>query len=95
MLSQQFHDPASKEIHEKRMFDLWMGKGPALSYFQELEMEAKKANRRGDDQARGLMVKAVRLGVPNSYTNAIASLEQHIPITYNDWKRRVCVMYEE
>ncbi|SJL18642.1 uncharacterized protein ARMOST_22239 [Armillaria ostoyae] len=95
MLAQNFHDPASEELHEKRMFDLRMGKGPAISYFQELEMEAKKANRRGETDARGLMVKAVRLGVPDSYTNAIANSGQHVPITYNDWKRRVCIMYEE
>ncbi|SJK98948.1 uncharacterized protein ARMOST_02226 [Armillaria ostoyae] len=95
LLAQNFHDPASEELHEKRMFDLRMGKGPAISYFQELEMEAKKANRRGETDARGLMVKAVRIGVPDSYTNAIANSGQHIPITYNDWKRRVCIMYEE
>ncbi|SJL13786.1 uncharacterized protein ARMOST_17234 [Armillaria ostoyae] len=85
----------SEELHEKRMFDLRMGKGPAISYFQELEVEAKKANRRGETDVRGLMVKAVRLGVPDSYTNAITNSGQHIPITYNDWKRRICVMYEE
>ncbi|SJL03643.1 uncharacterized protein ARMOST_07000 [Armillaria ostoyae] len=95
LLAQQFHDPASEELHEKQMFNLRMGKGTALAYFQELEMEAKKANRRGDDQARGLMVKAVQLGVPDSYTNAIASSGQHIPITYNNWKRCICVIYEE
>ncbi|SJL04343.1 uncharacterized protein ARMOST_07709 [Armillaria ostoyae] len=90
-----FHDPASEELHEKRMFDLRIGKGPAISYFQELEVEAKKANRHGETDARGLMVKAVRLGVPDSYTNTIANSGQHIPVTYNDWKRRICVMYEE
>ncbi|SJL18324.1 uncharacterized protein ARMOST_21910 [Armillaria ostoyae] len=95
LLAQNFHDPASKELHEKRMFNLRMGKGPAISYFQELEVEAKKANRRGETDARGLMVKAVRLGVPDSYTNAIANSGQHIPVTYNDWKRRICIMYEE
>ncbi|SJL11306.1 uncharacterized protein ARMOST_14709 [Armillaria ostoyae] len=95
LLAQNFHDPTSEELHEKRMFDLRMGKGPALLYFQELEMEAKKANRRSDVDPRGLMVKAVRLGVPDSYTNAIANSGQHIPLTYNDWKQRICVMYEE
>ncbi|SJL06853.1 uncharacterized protein ARMOST_10195 [Armillaria ostoyae] len=95
MLAQNFHDPASEELHEKRMFDLRMGKGPAITYFQELEMEAKKANRRGETDARGLMVKAVRLGVPDSYTNAVANSGQHVPVTYNDWKRRICIMYEE
>ncbi|SJK98935.1 uncharacterized protein ARMOST_02213 [Armillaria ostoyae] len=95
LLAQNFHDPASEELHEKCMFDLRMGKGPAITYFQELEMEAKKANRRGETDARGLMVKAVRLGVPDSYTNAIANSGQHVPVTYNDWKRRICIMYEE
>ncbi|SJL06244.1 uncharacterized protein ARMOST_09580 [Armillaria ostoyae] len=95
LLAQQFHDPASEELHEKRMFDLRMGKGSAIAYFQELEMEAKKANRRSETDTRGLMVKAVRLGVPDSYTNAIANSGQHIPIVYNDWKRRICIMYEE
>ncbi|SJL17461.1 uncharacterized protein ARMOST_21012 [Armillaria ostoyae] len=95
LLAQNFHDPASEELHEKRMFDLCMGKGPAITYFQELEMEAKKANRRGETDARGLMVKAVRLGVPDSYTNAVANSGQHVPVTYNDWKRRICIMYEE
>ncbi|SJL15225.1 uncharacterized protein ARMOST_18711 [Armillaria ostoyae] len=95
LLAQNFHDPASEELHEKRMFDLRMGKGSAIAYFQELEMEAKKANRRGETDARGLMVKAVRLGVPDSYTNAVTNSGQHIPITYNDWKRRICIMYKE
>ncbi|SJL15524.1 uncharacterized protein ARMOST_19024 [Armillaria ostoyae] len=95
LLALNFHDPASEEMHEKKMFDLRMGKGSALAYFQELEMEAKKANRRGETDARGLMVKAVRLGVPDSYTNAVANSGQHIPVTYNDWKRRICIMYEE
>ncbi|SJL10435.1 uncharacterized protein ARMOST_13821 [Armillaria ostoyae] len=95
LLALNFHDPASEEMHEKKMFDLRMGKGSALAYFQELEVEAKKANRRGETDARGLMVKAVRLGVPDSYTNAIANSGQHIPVTYNDWKRRICIMYEE
>ncbi|SJL07076.1 uncharacterized protein ARMOST_10419 [Armillaria ostoyae] len=95
LLAQNFHNPASEELHEKRMFDLRMGKGSTIAYFQELEMEAKKANRRGETDARGLMVKAVRLGVPDSYTNAIANSGQHIPVIYNDWKRRVCIMYEE
>ncbi|SJK96774.1 uncharacterized protein ARMOST_00020 [Armillaria ostoyae] len=95
LLATNFHDPASKEIHEKWMFDLRMGKGSTIAYFQELEREAKKSNRREDVDARGLMVKAVRLGVPDSYTNAIANSGQHIPVTYNDWKRRICIMYEE
>ncbi|SJL16886.1 uncharacterized protein ARMOST_20416 [Armillaria ostoyae] len=95
LLALNFHDPASEETHEKKMFDLRMGKGSALAYFQELEMEAKKANRRGETDARGLMVKAIRLGVPDSYTNAVANSGQHIPVTYNDWKRRICIMYEE
>ncbi|SJL06537.1 uncharacterized protein ARMOST_09878 [Armillaria ostoyae] len=77
------------------MFSLRMGKGPAISYFNELEIEAKKAGRRGDDQERGLMVKAVRLRVPDSYTNAIASSGENIPHSYNDWKRRILRIYKE
>ncbi|SJL18202.1 uncharacterized protein ARMOST_21780 [Armillaria ostoyae] len=41
------------------------------------------------------MVKAIRMGVPDSYTNAIASSGEHIPGTYNEWKQRIFVMYEE
>ncbi|SJL14659.1 uncharacterized protein ARMOST_18124 [Armillaria ostoyae] len=51
LLALNFHDPASEEMHEKKMFDLQMGKGSALAYFQELEMEAKKANRQGETDA--------------------------------------------
>ncbi|SJK99858.1 uncharacterized protein ARMOST_03169 [Armillaria ostoyae] len=91
----QFHDPATKDVHEKRMFDLRMGKNSAISYFNKLEIEAKKARQRGDDQARGLMVKTVRLRVPDSYTNAITSFSENIPVSYNDWKRRILQMYEE
>ncbi|SJL01319.1 uncharacterized protein ARMOST_04639 [Armillaria ostoyae] len=95
LVSQQFHDPATEDVHEQRMFALCMGKGTAIAYFNKLEIEAKKAGRRSDDQARGLMVKAVRLGVPDSYTNAIASSGEHVPETYNDWKRRILRIYEE
>ncbi|SJL02910.1 uncharacterized protein ARMOST_06251 [Armillaria ostoyae] len=94
-LSQQFHDPATEDVHESKMFALRIGKGPAISYFNELEIEAKKAGRRGDNQERGLMVKAVRLGVPDSYTDAIASSGENIPVTYNDWKHRILQIYEE
>ncbi|SJL05189.1 uncharacterized protein ARMOST_08557 [Armillaria ostoyae] len=41
------------------------------------------------------MVKAVRLGVPDSYTNAITSSSENVPVTYNDWKRRILRIYEE
>ncbi|SJL11308.1 uncharacterized protein ARMOST_14711 [Armillaria ostoyae] len=95
LVSQQFHDPTTEDVHEQKMFNLCMGKGPAISYFNELEIEAKKAGRRGDDQERGLMVKAVRLGVPDSYTNAIASSGKNVPRSYNDWKRRILRIYEE
>ncbi|SJL05190.1 uncharacterized protein ARMOST_08558 [Armillaria ostoyae] len=45
LLSRQFHDPATEDVHERKMFDLRMGKGPAISYFNELEIEAKKAGQ--------------------------------------------------
>ncbi|SJL02763.1 uncharacterized protein ARMOST_06099 [Armillaria ostoyae] len=52
------------EVQEKKMFELRMGSGPATTFFQELEVLATKAGRRHDVDARGLMVKATRLGVP-------------------------------
>ncbi|SJL09285.1 uncharacterized protein ARMOST_12662 [Armillaria ostoyae] len=71
LLTTQFHDPTIEEVHEKRMFDLRMGKGPVVTYFQELEIEAKKAGQRGDDQARGLMVKANILSSYNNWKRCI------------------------
>ncbi|SJK99849.1 uncharacterized protein ARMOST_03160 [Armillaria ostoyae] len=41
----QFRDPAVMEVQEKKMFDLWMGNGPATIYFQELEVIASKAGQ--------------------------------------------------
>ncbi|PBK75387.1 hypothetical protein ARMSODRAFT_1012847 [Armillaria solidipes] len=41
LLKQQFCDPAIKEVHGKKMYELQMGNGPATVYFQELEKEAK------------------------------------------------------
>ncbi|PBK65104.1 hypothetical protein ARMSODRAFT_1022533 [Armillaria solidipes] len=72
-----------------------MGKNSTAQYFQELETEADLANRRDDEDERGMMVRAVRLGVPESYTNSIANHGQDIPKTYPEWRERILVMYEE
>ncbi|SJL15410.1 uncharacterized protein ARMOST_18907 [Armillaria ostoyae] len=44
-VNNQFRDPAAMEVQEKKMFDLRMGKNPATSFFQELEVLATKAGR--------------------------------------------------
>ncbi len=41
------------------------------------------------------MVAAVRQGVPWLYTSIITSIGVGIPQTYNEWKERILVMYEE
>ncbi len=41
------------------------------------------------------MVVAVRQGVPQSYTSIITSIGVGIPTTYDEWKKRILVMYEE
>ncbi|PBK71773.1 hypothetical protein ARMSODRAFT_1016761 [Armillaria solidipes] len=95
LLNAQFRDPTVEEVHKKRMFDLWMGNGAANSYFQELEKEAKLAGQRYDEGERGMMVKAVRLGIPELYSKFIAMTSFNMPHTYQEWKARVLVMYEE
>ncbi|PBK64750.1 hypothetical protein ARMSODRAFT_978977 [Armillaria solidipes] len=92
---ERFSDPAVMEVHKKKMFELRMGNGAATTYFQELEVEVTKAGRRHDTGERGLMVKAVHIGVPQSYTNSIASIGRDIPGSYDEWKARILVMYEE
>ncbi|SJL18609.1 uncharacterized protein ARMOST_22206 [Armillaria ostoyae] len=94
-VNDQFRNPAAMEVQEKKMFDLRMGNGPATAYFQELEVLATKAGRRHDIDPRGLMVKAVRLGVSLSYTTSITNTGRDIPGDYNEWKVRITLMYEE
>ncbi|SJL10868.1 uncharacterized protein ARMOST_14263 [Armillaria ostoyae] len=94
-VNDQFRDPAAMEVQEKKMFDLHMANGPATTFFQELEVLATKAGRRHDTDTRGLMVKAVCLGVPSSYTTSITNQGRDIPGDYNEWKARIILMYEE
>ncbi|SJL13788.1 uncharacterized protein ARMOST_17236 [Armillaria ostoyae] len=94
-VNKQFRDPAAMEVQEKKMFELRMGSGPATTFFQELEVLATKAGRRHDVDARGLMVKATRLGVPSYYTNTITGQGRDIPGDYDEWKARIILMYEE
>ncbi|PBK60278.1 hypothetical protein ARMSODRAFT_1026678 [Armillaria solidipes] len=95
LVNAQFRDPAVEEVHEKKMFDLQMGKGPATHYFQELEKEAKLAGRRSDEGKRGVMVKAVRIGIPESYANFVAYTGFNVPRTYPEWKAHVIAMHKE
>lgn len=41
------------------------------------------------------MVTAVRQRVSTSYTSFIANISLNIPDTYDDWKERILIMYEE
>ncbi|SJL15545.1 uncharacterized protein ARMOST_19046 [Armillaria ostoyae] len=56
MVNIQFWDPAVEEVHEKKMFDLRMGNGPATHYFQELETQAMLAGLHNNERKRGMMV---------------------------------------
>ncbi len=72
-----------------------MGGDPATVFFQKLEHKAKLAGRHNDTDRHGMMVAAVRQGVPWSYTSIISSIRVGIPQTYDEWKERILVMYEE
>ncbi len=90
-----FWDPAIEKEHEKQMKNMKMGSDPATIFFQKLEQEAKLAGRRDDTDRCGTMVTAVQQGVPWSYTSIISNIGVGIPQTYDDWKERILVMYEE
>ncbi len=90
-----FRDPAFEEEHKKRMKNMKMGSDPATVFFQKLEQEAKLAGSRNDTDRHGTMVSAIRQGVPWSYTSIISSIVIGIPQTYDNWKERILVMYEE
>ncbi len=94
MINEQFQDPTIKEVHKKHMYELCM-MGPATVYFQKLKEEAKLAGRWGNESDRGAMVRAVRAGVPASYTSFIANIGIGVPRTYSEWKTCILVMYEE
>ncbi|SJL04183.1 uncharacterized protein ARMOST_07543 [Armillaria ostoyae] len=49
LLNEQFRDPAVKEMHEKKMYELRMSKEPATHFFYKLEKEASLAGWRGDE----------------------------------------------
>lgn len=92
---EQFCDHTVKEQHEKRMKELRMGSDPATIYFQKLERKASLAGQRDDTGPRGHMVAALCAGVPNSFMSIIANIGMNIPYTYDDWKERILIMYEE
>ncbi len=77
------------------MKNMKMGPDPATVFFQKLEQEAKLAGRRDDTDRCGMMVAAIRQGVPWSYTSIISSIGIGIPQTYDEWKECILIMYEE
>ncbi len=90
-----FRDPACEEMHETKMKMMKMAGDPATVFFQKLEREAKLAGRHDNTDRRGMMVAAVRQGMPWLYTSIIISIGVGIPQTYDDWKECILVMYEE
>ncbi|SJL16284.1 uncharacterized protein ARMOST_19804 [Armillaria ostoyae] len=88
-------NPAIEIVHERKMFEVCMGKNPALQFFYKLEKEAKLAGRRSDETERGTLIAAVRRGLPESYTTMIANIGRDIPQTYPEWKARILVMYDK
>ncbi len=94
MVREQFRNPAIELVHEKKMGELRMT-GPAYLFFRQMECEAKLANRLDDQSDRGVLVEAVRKGIPRDYSRTIANIGFGIPCTYTEWKTRVITMYEE
>ncbi|SJL10769.1 uncharacterized protein ARMOST_14163 [Armillaria ostoyae] len=95
LLHKQFCNPAIEEVHEKKMFNLRMGNRPAMTYFQELEKEAKLVGQQDGDNERGVMIKAVCLRIPESYSKFITNTSFNMPHMYPEWKAYMMVIYEE
>ncbi len=92
---EQFHEPATEELHEARMGEVCIGNGPATIFFRTLECEAKLAGQRNDESKRGLLVQAVQRGIPQRYSSIISNIGVNVPHTYSEWKEQVLVMYEK
>lgn len=90
----QFCDPAIELVHEKKMGEIKMT-GPAYLFFHQMEREAKLARRCDNESERGVLVQAVRKGIPRSYLLAIANIGFGIPCTYPEWKQHIITMYDE
>ncbi len=60
-----------------------------------MEREAKLARRLDDQSERGVLVEAVRKGIPRSYSQIIANIGFGIPRTYPEWKQCIITMYKE
>ena len=52
IFKEQFLDPAIEEQHEKAMYNLHMGNGPATTFFTKLEQEAKLAGLRDKEEEK-------------------------------------------
>ncbi len=94
MVHEQFRDLAIELVHEKKMGELRMT-GPAYLFFQQMEHEAKLANRLDDQSDRGVLVEAVQKGIPHDYSCTIANIGFGIPRNYAKWKMCIVTMYEE
>ncbi len=94
LVHEQFRDPAIKLVHERKMGEIRM-MGPAYLFFGQMEREAKLARRLDDQSERGVLVQAVRKGIPRDYARIIANISFGIPRTYQEWKQRILIMYEE
>ncbi len=94
LVREQFRDPAIELVHEKKMGELRMT-GPAYLFFRQMEREAKLANHLNDQSEHGVLVEAVRKGIPCDYSRIIANIGFRIPCTYPEWKAHVITMYEE
>ncbi len=68
---------------------------PAYLFFRQMEREAKLANRLDDQTNQGVLVEAVRKGIPHNYSRTITNIGFGIPCNYAKWKTRVITMYEE
>ncbi len=60
-----------------------------------MEHEAKLANCLDDQSDRGVLVEAVRKGIPCDYSRTITNIGFRILRNYTKWKTRVITMYEE
>ncbi|PBK71697.1 hypothetical protein ARMSODRAFT_973298 [Armillaria solidipes] len=79
-------------VHKRQEF--WTDNRSATVYFQELEKEAKLAQQQDGIDEWGHMVRAVHLGIPESYSKAIAFTGFNIPVTYPEWKARVLTIHD-
>ncbi|SJL13393.1 uncharacterized protein ARMOST_16836 [Armillaria ostoyae] len=62
ILTTQFRDPAVEIVHERKMFEVHIGKNPASQFFYELEKEAK-----GLPESYTAMIANIGRDIPQTY----------------------------